>query len=145
MTKHIHYNLHTKTQKTQKRIQKRHPNIKFTYELENNNTLPFLDVNVYRDASQFSTSVHRKMTFSGVYTHFRSFMPETYKRGLVSTLLYRAYMINSSFSSLHKEIEILKNIFSKNGYPSKFVDKCIATFFNKLHEKKAKIYIIIII
>ena len=114
----------------------RHPNIKFTYELENNNTLPFLDVNVYRDASQFSTSVHRKMTFSGVYTHFRSFMPETYKRGLVSTLLYRAYMINSSFSSLHKEIEMLKNIFSKNGYPSKFVDKCIATFFNKLHEKK---------
>ena len=118
----------------------RHPNIKFTYELENNNTLPFLDVNVYRDASQFSTSVHRKMTFSGVYTHFRSFMPETYKRGLVSTLLYRAYMINSSFSSLHKEIEILKNIFSKNGYPSKFVDKCIATFFNKLHEKKVIVH-----
>ena len=114
----------------------KHPNIKFTYELENNNTLPFLDVNVYRDASNFSTSVHRKTTFSGVYTHFRSFMPEMYKRGLVSTLLYRAYMINSSFLSLHKEIENLKNIFSKNGYPSKFVDKCIATFFNKLYEKK---------
>ena len=74
----------------------RHPNIKFTYELENNNKLPFLDVTVFRDANKFSTSVHRKVTFSGVYTHFRSFMPDTYKRGLVSTLLYRAYIINSS-------------------------------------------------
>jgi len=118
----------------------KHPNINFTYELENDNTLPFLDVNVYRDASKFSTSVHRKMTFSGVYTHFRSFMPDTYKRGLVSTLLYRAYMISSSFLTLHKEIENLKNIFSKNGYPSKFVDKCISKFLNKLHERKATVH-----
>ena len=74
----------------------RHPNIRFTYELENNNALPFLDVNVYRDAGKFSTTVHRKMTFSGVYSNFSSFMPDTYKRGLVSTLLYRAYMIHHS-------------------------------------------------
>lgn len=67
-------------------------------------------------------------------------MPETYKRGLVSTLLYRAYMISSSFQSLHKEIENLKKIFSKNGYPSKFVDKCILKFFNKLYEKKDPIH-----
>ncbi len=114
----------------------KHPNIKFTYELENDNTLPFLDVNVFRDAGKFSSTVHRKDTFSGVYSNFRSFMPETYKRGLVSTLLYRAYMISSTFQSLHKEIENLKKIFSKNGYPSKFADKCIFKFFNKLYEKK---------
>ena len=114
----------------------KHPNIKFTFELENNNTLPFLDVTVFRDASKFSTTVHRKVTFSGVYTHFKSFMPDVYKRGLVSTLLYRAYMINSSYVSLHEEIETLKKIFSKNGYPSKFVDRCVATFLNKLFEKK---------
>ena len=114
----------------------KHPNIRFTFELEKDNTLPFLDVNIFRDASKFSTSVHRKMTFSGVYTHFRSFMLDTYKRGLVSTLLYRSYMINSSYISLHDEIEKLKIIFSKNGYPTKFVDRCISVFFNKLFEKK---------
>ena len=113
-------------------LSSRHPNIKFTYELENNNTLPFLDVNVFRDAGRFSSTVHRKSTFSGVYSNFGSFMPVMYKRGLVSTLLYRAYVISSSFQSLHKEIENLKKIFSKNGYPTKFVDKCILTFFNKL-------------
>ena len=71
-------------------LSSRHPNIRFTYELENNNALPFLDVNVYRDAGKFSTTVHRKMTFSGVYSNFSSFMPEKYTRGLVSTPLYRA-------------------------------------------------------
>ena len=120
-------------------LSSKHPNIRFTYELENNNTLPFLDVNVFRDASKFSSSVHRKMTFSGVYSNFSSFMPVTYKRGLVSTLLYRAYMICSSFQTLHNEIENLKKIFSKNGYPSKFVDKCILHFFNKLYQKKVPV------
>ena len=67
---------------------------------------------VFRDADKFSSSVHRKDTFSGVYTKFKSFMPETYKSGLVSTLLYRGFMICSSFQSLHKEIEKLKIIFS---------------------------------
>ena len=116
----------------------KHPNIRFTYELENENTLPFLDVNVFRDAGKFSTTVHRKSTFSGVYSNFRSFMPDTYKRGLVSTLLYRAYMICSSFQSLHDEIERLKDIFSRNGYPCRLVDKCVLKFFNKLYQKKTQ-------
>ena len=114
----------------------KHPNIKFTYELENNNTIPFLDVNVFRDAKCFSSTVHRKDTFSGVYTNFGSFMPDVYKRGLVSTLLHRAFMISSSYVSFHNEIENLKKIFSKNGYRDRFVDKCIFRFLNKLYEKK---------
>ena len=59
-----------------------------------------------------------------------------YKRGLLSTLLYRAYSISSIFGSLHEEIEKLKKIFSKNAYPSKFVDRCIFDFFNKMYEKR---------
>ena len=121
----------------------KHPNIRFTFELENNNTLPFLDVTVFRDADKFSSSVHRKDTFSGVYTNFKSFMPETYKRGLVSTLLYRGFMICSSFQSLHEEIEKLKMIFSKNGYPSKLVDKCIFKFFNKQFEERRVVHTVL--
>ena len=49
-------------------------------------------------------------------------------------------MINSSWLSLHSEIEKLKNIFSKNGYPTKFVDKCVSAFLNKLFEKKVVVH-----
>ena len=82
----------------------------------------------------------RDQQTEGVYSNFKSFMPDTYKRGLVSTLLYRAYMISSTFGSLHEEIEKLKKIFSKNGNPSKFVDRCIYSFFNKFYEKKKLIH-----
>ena len=115
----------------------RHKNIRFTFEEESNNVLPFLDVNVFRDADKFSSSVHRKDTFSGVYTHFESFLPDAYQRGLISTLMYRAHQICSSYKSLHKEVEKLKTIFRRNGYPSKFVDRCIFNFFNKVFEKRA--------
>ena len=113
-----------------------HPKIKFTYELEENNCLPFLDVNVYREGNTITSSVHRKDTFSGVFTNYESFLPEVYKKGLVATLLYRAYRITSSHSSLHDEVEKLKNIFKNNGYPMKFVDRCIFRFFNKIYEKR---------
>ena len=126
--------------KIAKYLSSKHPNIRFTYEEENENILPFLDVNVYRDADKFSSTVHRKDTFSGVYTDFKSFMPDTYKKGLISTLLYRAYAITSSFRSLHEEVENLKKIFAKNGYPSRFVDKCIFKFFNKIYEKRISVH-----
>ena len=37
----------------------------------------------------FTTSVYRKPTFSGVYTHFDRFLPPTYKLGTVYTLSCR--------------------------------------------------------
>ena len=117
-----------------------HPNINFTYEVEVDNCLPFLDVSVYRQASKFSSSVHRKDTFSGVFTNYESHLPEVYKKGLISTLLYRAYMINSTYMSLHDEVEKLKQIFKCNGYPMKFVDRCILKFFNKIHEKRIPVH-----
>ena len=97
-------------------------------------------VNVFRESDKFSSTVHRKDTFSRVYTNFRSFMPDTYKGGLISTLLYRAYMISSSFEALHNEIENLKRIFGKNGYPSKFIDKCISRFLDKIHTTRATVH-----
>ena len=54
----------------------KHRNINFTFELERDGVLPFLDVNVYRDSECFTTTVHRKDTFSGVLTN-KAFMPDT--------------------------------------------------------------------
>ena len=46
------------------------PNIKFTFEVENNNNFSFLDVKTWRENNKFSTSVFRKPTFSGIFTKF---------------------------------------------------------------------------
>ena len=55
------------------------PNMKFSFEEEQNGKLPFLDIEVSRERNKFVATVYRKPTFSGVYTHFSSFLPTTYK------------------------------------------------------------------
>ena len=113
-----------------------HQNIKFSSEKENNDILPFLDVKVSRNTNHFVTSVYRKPTFSGVFSHFDSFIPETYKIGLISTLIFRGYNICSQMSKFHEEMCYLRNIFKKNGYSENMFDRCLKTFLNKIYIKK---------
>ena len=68
----------------------------FTVEREKQNRMFFLDIEIIREDKTFTTSVYRKPTFSGVYTHFDSFLPFTYKFGTVYTLAYRCFQICSS-------------------------------------------------
>ena len=60
----------------------------FTIETEKNNKISFLDVNVIREQVKFVTSVYQKPTFSGLYTHFDSFLPDTYKIGMIYSLVF---------------------------------------------------------
>lgn len=114
----------------------RHKNIKFTYEEEENNTLSFLDIKITREEGRFTTSIYRKKTFSGVYLNYTSFIPLEYKKGLISTLLFRTYTICSNYVKLHEEIQRLKLIWQKNKFPLYFIDKCVKTFLDKLFVKR---------
>ena len=64
----------------------RHASVSFTTEIEKQNRMSFLDVQIFREYKNFTTSVYRKPTFSGVYTHFDTFLPSTFKFGTVYTL-----------------------------------------------------------
>ena len=57
-----------------------HLNISFTIENEKDNRMSFLDVNIIHEKDKFTTSVYRKPTFSGIYTHFDSFLPSSNNR-----------------------------------------------------------------
>ena len=120
-------------------MNQQHLNMNFTTESEYDNSLPFLGVYVTRVQSSFITSVYRKPTFSGVYTHFTSYLPSVYKESLVSTLLYRAYRICSSWKEIHTEITRTKDLMSKNGYPAKFIDKLVSSFLIRMREPNPKV------
>ena len=111
----------------------------FTFEQEKNGKLSFLDVEVSRDGNTFVTSVYRKPTFSGVYTHFDSFLPSTYKIGMIYTLVFTCFRICSDWNKFHKEIIFLKDMFLKNGYPTSFIDKCFKTLLDQLFIKKPQV------
>ena len=87
-----------------------------------NNSISFLDIKIVRDKNKFTTSVYRKPTFTGVFSNFESFIPNTYKYTLIFTLLHRAFKLCSNFEQFHQKIENLKNIFTNNGYPANVSD-----------------------
>ena len=111
----------------------------FSFEQEINYKLSFLDVKVSRQQGKFVTTGHRKPTFSSVYTHFDSFLPEVYKVGMIYNLAYRCFKICSDWTKFHDELNFLKHVFLKNGYPLSFIDKCFKMVINKLVIKRPEV------
>ena len=121
-------------------LNSKHVNINFTSENEVEGKLPFLDILINRNSGHLVTSVYRKATFTGVYTHFQSFLPSVYKFGLLSTLLFRYFSICSSYALFHLEVRKFKEIFLRNGYPIGLIDSCIKKFLEKIFKKKDTLY-----
>ena len=113
-------------------LSSKHPNIKFSIEKEEDDCLPFLDVNIFHENYKFVTNVYRKKTFSGIYTNFTSFIPETYKIGLMKSLLFRCFSLRSDFIKFYHEIDKLKSILYKSSYTRDLVDKCIKDLLDKI-------------
>ena len=113
-------------------LNKQHPNMKFTHEAEEDSKLPFLDCLVHRTGGQFSTSVHRKKTFSGLGLSFFSFSSFVYKVNSIKTLIFRANAVSTTFTALNKELSFLVNYFSNNGYPKSIVYREIGKFIRKM-------------
>ena len=106
-------------------------------ETEQNNKISFLDVNVLCEQGKFITSVYRKP--SGICTHFGSFLRDTYKIGMIYTLVNRCFRICCNWSMFHQQLTLLREIFQGNGYPENFIDRCFKLFLNRIHILKEKV------
>ena len=67
------------TEKSKYYLNFQHANIKFTSEIDMNNSLSFLDIWMVIEDNKFTTLVYRKPTFSGAFTNFGSFILNSYK------------------------------------------------------------------
>ena len=73
---------------------------------------------------------------SGLYNNFDTFLPINYKYNVIATLLYRGFMLCSNWSLINNEVNKLKDIFIKNGYPKTVFHSCVRRFFDKLFRPK---------
>ena len=89
-------------QKFKKYLSSKHPSIKVS--LENDGCLSFRDINIFREKGKFVTNVYQKKTFSGVYTNFNSFIPETYKTSLIESFLFLCFGLCLDFVKFLYEI-----------------------------------------
>ena len=64
-----------------------HQNLQFTYKLEKNNQLAFLDVLLICD-NMIETTVYRNPTNSDIYLNWKWFSPCSWKRGTLKKTNY---------------------------------------------------------
>ena len=101
-----------------------HKNIKFTYELEINKKISFLDVLLIRKNDTLEPTIYRRSTNNGVYLHWDSFAPKNWKHITLCSILIRAYRICSSKELLHEELQhIEKEFIEVNGDPKWIVNQ----------------------
>ena len=70
----------------------------------------------------FIASVYRKPSFSGVFTHYESYLNQTYKKSLIDTLLFRCFLICSDYNLFHLKVENLREILKITSYPSGIIE-----------------------
>ena len=124
------------------------PSIQFTHEPEKDNTIAFLDVQVIRTLVEnksepidpneqqaqtfiFDTTIHRKETFTGLMTNWHSFVPFSYKKSSVVSMIQRALSICSTYSLLDKELLKIRTVCQDNDYPIDFIDTRIGIGLTK--------------
>ena len=116
-------------------LNSKHPNIKFTSEIEDNGHLNYLDVHLTRDDGKFNSSVYKKKSFTGLGLRFDSFLPSSYKENLIRCLVDRAYKICSDFQRFSEELSNLRGYFSGNHYPQTLFDKQVKIYLDNIYNK----------
>jgi len=105
-----------------------HENIKFTIEYENDSSLPFLDVRVDKKSSDFYFSWYHKSTWTASFLHYHSFVPHSWKIGLLKSFKYRLLRICST-ESIGCAIDEVTNAFIMRGYPRDVIKKYFIDYF----------------
>ena len=105
--------------------------LNFTYEIETNKKLAFLDVLLHRRNDHVDTTVFTKTTNTGECLNFQSLCPLKYKISVIKTFLHRSYAINSNWSLFHADLQRIRQILVNNGFPISMIDKQVAIFLDK--------------
>ena len=73
--------------------------------MEQNGKIIFLGVLLIKTNDTLETTIYRKSTHSGVYLHWNSFAPRTWKHGRLLTILFRICKICSIKELLYDELK----------------------------------------
>lgn len=106
-------------------LNNQHSDIKFTMEIENNGSLPFLDVLVSRNPDgSIAHSVYRKPTHTDRYLHASSHHHPSQKLSVINSLVHRAFSVSQG-PGLKQELNHVTNTLLENGYNKRDIQRVI--------------------
>ena len=97
-----------------------HQNLSFTFELQKEGNLPFLDMLLHNDNGKLSSSWYRKTTDTGLTLNFHALAPLRYKKSVITSFVHRIYRACSSWELFDKSLNDAIAILEDNQYPSSF-------------------------
>ncbi|XP_066988218.1 uncharacterized protein [Macrobrachium rosenbergii] len=111
--------------------------LRFTAEINNNGSLPFLDVMVTAAQDEFRTTVYTKETNTGMCLNANSEAPAKYMKSVINAYIHRAFTHCSSWTSLHTELERCAQVLVNNGYSNNDIQEVIRKKMDSfLHPKE---------
>ena len=116
-----------------------HPSVNFTMETEKDRLLPFLGMQLLNRAPNIETKVYIKPTNTGLLLHYQSHVDIRYKRGLLKTMLDRAYRLSSCWTYFSEECDRLKALFSRLKYPEQLINTTVRCFVSSKTEDRQPI------
>ena len=90
--------------------------LRFTTEINDQGSLPFLDVMVTSTLEKFKTTVFTKKTNTGMCLNADSETPQRYLRSVIGAYINRAFTHCSSWQALHEELKRCTQVLVNNGY-----------------------------
>ena len=102
-----------------------HPKIKFTFEMEQNNTINFLDLTITHINNQYKFNIYRKPTFTGITIPNDSFHPIQHKLAAYNSMIHGALSLPLSKEDLEQELRNIKNIAIINNFSEKTIQNLI--------------------
>ena len=94
-----------------------HPNINFTLETENNNSITFLDLKITKSNNQLEFSIYRKPTTTTQVIPFDSSSPMTHKLAAFRSFFNRLVNIPLNTTAYKKELNTIFFIAETNKFP----------------------------
>lgn len=102
-----------------------HPNIKFTIEREIDNSIDFLDLTIKKENNKHNFSIFHKPTHTDTTIHNSSNHPIQHKMAAFYSMIYRLISIPLQPIDFQKELNLIKQIATNNGYQSVIIDKIL--------------------
>ena len=102
------------------------PNIKFTYEIEEQQRLNYLDLSIYRNSTGgIMTNWYHKPIASNRLLNFYSNHPHKMKMNVAKAFIRKVFRVSHK-SFWESNLLRIKEILSKNNYPEKLINKLIS-------------------
>ncbi|XP_052746613.1 uncharacterized protein LOC128199716 [Bicyclus anynana] len=102
-----------------------HPKIKFKLEIEQNNSLNFLDVTITRVNNRHHFGIYRKPTYTDITIPASSCHPWQHKLAAFHSYVHRLMSIPLTRDQYNKELNIIYRMAISNGYNPNIVNRII--------------------